>query len=1480
MPQQIDNISELVSIDYQPRQNRNMLQFSVLQIRVQVTRRDPDLVGPLRVMIRTNLNQAGNIRRQIIDAVEKGQHYSTDYYDISATYDAETQQYMADILLYDVGYFEFKVRAESTLRDRPWVRWADGPNVGISVTPLEYARNNSIYCAFIRQFVENKNLPSLKDTQLEETIKGLEDRGAFVLPPGGNFANFLEALPFIIRDLGMKIIHFLPINPVPTSYGRMGMYGSPYATTDYFGIDHTYASFSKSKTIEDQFIDVTSTIHGYGGKVFLDMVINHTGWASSIAFTHKHWIEADEDRRLVSPGAWGVVWEDLIELNYEHQDLWQYMAQVFLVWCERGVDGFRLDAGYMVPLKVWRYIISKVRQEYPNTVFLLEGLGGPWETTERLLTDGQMNWAYSELFQNYSRKQILDYLAYAQKVSSQKGVLVHYAETHDNDRLAKKGAAYARMRLYVCGFTSFSGAWGFANGVEWLATEKINVHRNSGLNWGAADNLVEDVAQINRVLAQNPAFWRNDNIEIVDVHNEDILAFIRRDAATENFVICAINLNVNKSAKLQWNILPPSRAMAEANEAAAAMLNLLTDDVEDWPIDSILEAELPPGRCVIYSLLPYGNYERPKVPALLSLNPDRIALIYKILLSRFQPQEIGRIDQDQLLNQITDFRRFIVLVNTSSILQILRGDISQMLAEIDDDMVEQYSDVWTFRSSSKQFIISGDKWLMVHTFVPCTAYLQIQNNETLTMESIACGDEPGHMVFFPPLSENESAMLTFNWKIQRDQMIQRQWESKSYPILSVPSGHKAVRPHKVYPLRVDKEQLKDNYGTVLLTNGHGLHCQCPALPGVQNSKYESMFCLAPAGTNPTVRCSLVKTIRETVQVGRKFYDLDESFFTGFTRYPQPSWRFTYNDGQYSVVLERTIVMPHGENTLYVSYRLIDANTPVRLYVTPCVECRNPHEQLKASNNPQLRAQYEQACQPTRDPEGVSFKPASNITLSIFSSTAEFVSQPAWTYNLQFPQDAHRGLDPAGDIFSPGTFDFHLQRGDHQSLVITSEAILPTHADVKKAASQQSHYLRQLRRYLPYPQAKKDNLVTMLISALDQFVVRTPTGYQFIAGYPWLPVGSRDALLSVGGLLSAGRADVARDVITSCAQTEREGLLAEWITGAPPGRVLVEPSLRLFIAVGSYAHFTNTHDFWDVLVGDRRTLREILVGIYESFTQESSSSSVPSIDPASGMLYCPGNSSWMRTTDPVATPRGGYPIEIQALWYRALKTISEIYPPAAEEAWEFTRKIESNFIKYFWNEKLGYAADVLLRDKKGPAEQAVPDMALRFNQLAAIQAGLLDKDQTKRVIDIIGRRLLIPAAVRSLAEEPLTKPLQILDAQGKPMIDPLMPYQGRYEGNETQRRLASYNGTAWLWAYPSYVEAYAAASDFSEYGVRQALAFLNPMWQHFEQDGLGTFSEMQDANYPHTARGCFAYAITTAEALRVYMRLRYGSGLIS
>src|SRR6185369_7912127 len=238
------------------------------------------------------------------------------------------------------------------------------------------------------------------------------------------------------------------------TFARFGRFGSPYAVEDLLGIDPALVELDRRTTGIDQFRELTYATHAKGARVFIDLVINHTGWGSTLQENHPEWFLRDSRGAFVSPGAWGTTWEDLVELAHQHIELWDYLADVFLTWCRRGVDGFRCDAGYKVPLPAWQYITARVRQEFPTAIFLLEGLGGAWETTASLLTNGGMQWAYSELFQNYSGAEVGNYLDHSLQQSERVGLLLHYSETHDNPRLAEKGRAWSLLRNELCALTS------------------------------------------------------------------------------------------------------------------------------------------------------------------------------------------------------------------------------------------------------------------------------------------------------------------------------------------------------------------------------------------------------------------------------------------------------------------------------------------------------------------------------------------------------------------------------------------------------------------------------------------------------------------------------------------------------------------------------------------------------------------------------------------------------------------------------------------------------------------------------------------------------------------------------------------------------------------------------------------------------------------------------------------------------------------
>ncbi|MCL2105114.1 MAG: alpha-amylase family glycosyl hydrolase, partial [Kiritimatiellaeota bacterium] len=455
-------------------------------------------------------------------------------------------------------------------------QWPPGGDLLIKVEPAHTARANTVYCAFVRQHgsseesskvlkFESSKVPSetaaqsaaeeqsnfrtleLQNSRTSSNFRTLELQnfrtsqldscGYTVIPPSGTFRNLIRRLDHILLTMRFRVVQLLPVFPVPTTFARMGRFGSAFAATDFLSVDPALAEFDTCATPMDQFRELVDAVHARGGDLYLDLPANHTGWAATLQTHHPEWYKRKGSSKVlncesskvpsddgaeaphaqhnfrtlelqnfrtssnfrtatqtppggefVSPGAWGVTWADLVELDYAAPGLREYMAEVFLFWCRQGVDGFRCDAGYMIPAEAWTYIVARVREEYPDTVFLLEGLGGSVDVTRDLLARAGLNWAYSELFQTEGRAALEAYLPHAAALAERCGPLIHFAETHDNNRLAARGAVYARMRTAMSALLSHQGAFGIANGVEWLATEKIDVHGAPPLNWGAPDN--------------------------------------------------------------------------------------------------------------------------------------------------------------------------------------------------------------------------------------------------------------------------------------------------------------------------------------------------------------------------------------------------------------------------------------------------------------------------------------------------------------------------------------------------------------------------------------------------------------------------------------------------------------------------------------------------------------------------------------------------------------------------------------------------------------------------------------------------------------------------------------------------------------------------------------------------------------------------------------------------------------------------------
>jgi predicted glycogen debranching enzyme len=580
------------------------------------------------------------------------------------------------------------------------------------------------------------------------------------------------------------------------------------------------------------------------------------------------------------------------------------------------------------------------------------------------------------------------------------------------------------------------------------------------------------------------------------------------------------------------------------------------------------------------------------------------------------------------------------------------------------------------------------------------------------------------------------------------------------------------------------------------------------------------------------------------------------------------WRFRLPTGQgQHVALCLAVEMPQGKNAVRMVFfrepagdhpdRLADEKS-VRLIVRPDIEDRSFHEVTKAYRGPET--DFPSAVRPRKD--GFDFQPAPDRVLTVRASKAVFVSEPEWHYMVHRPMDGERGLDPDSDLFSPGYLEARLAGGEH--LAITAVAgsrpgAEPFDADAMLKAISEAFFSKA-----PFdPPA-------LFERALSPYVVRRRSLSTVIAGYPWFLDWGRDTLIFVRGLIAAGQQDTAGQILKQFAAFEEKGTLPNMIRGNDAGnRDTSDAPLWFFTACADWRASTRSDALLDTRVGSR-SLRNILRDMARAMIAGTPNGI--RVDPDSGLLFSPAHFTWMDTNHPAGTPREGYPVEIQALWWAALRFLSRIdEEPDRQQPWrDLAGRVRDSIADlYSAATDVGFS-DCLHGPPGTPARRAAADDALRPNQLFAVTLGAVTEPALQKRILTACTGLLVPGAIRSLADRPVRHRLEIR-RDGRLLIDPNHPYQGRYSGDEdTQRKPAYHNGTAWTWVFPAFCEAWARV--FPGSGARTALAYLGSGIRLLGSGCIGHLPEILDGDAPHMPKGCDAQAWASSEYYRVWKKL--------
>ncbi len=553
--------------------------------------------------------------------------------------------------------------------------------------------------------------------------------------------------------------------------------------------------------------------------------------------------------------------------------------------------------------------------------------------------------------------------------------------------------------------------------------------------------------------------------------------------------------------------------------------------------------------------------------------------------------------------------------------------------------------------------------------------------------------------------------------------------------------------------------------------------------------------------------------------GDHFSPKGHKYLTDFTADPVPSMKFEV--GNVSVSQER--VLSSNDDQLLIKFTLLASPRPVKFQFRPILAYRKIHELTlanmyvdrtikKISNGISLRLY-----------EGL---PQLNLQ---FSKSTDFVSVPDWLYGVEYPEEQKRGYDYKEDLYMPGFFELSLKAGESIVFSASTDEVNPV--GLKKK------FTEETKIRIP-----RDNFRNCLINAANQFIVRRNNQTDIIAGYHWFGTWGRDTFISLPGLtLSLGDRKTCSDVLDTQVARMKNGLFPNMGSPGNPAFNSVDAPLWFIWSV-QQLHLSGGKEVWKKYgQAVKDVLRAYLKGTSYNIGADDS-----------GLVYAGSEGkalTWMDavTINGPVTPRSGYNVEINALWYNAILFALEMDKTSARSSFisEFSdlpEKIRDSFIRLFWNDEEGYLADYVEKD-------GTPNMFVRPNMViaASLPYRMISPEMSKRILDRVERELLTSRGLRTLSPKN-------------------QYYKGFYGGSQFDRDSAYHQGTVWPWLIGPFCEASLRLYGSSALNkVSRIIAgFEEVMMEH----GISTISEVYSGDPPHNYGGTISQAWSVAEVLRV------------
>ena len=634
----------------------------------------------------------------------------------------------------------------------------------------------------------------------------------------------------------------------------------------------------------------------------------------------------------------------------------------------------------------------------------------------------------------------------------------------------------------------------------------------------------------------------------------------------------------------------------------------------------------------------------------------------------------------------------------------------------------------------------------------------------------------------------------------------------------------------------------------LETNGIGGFAS-GTIAGINTRRYHGL--LIAATTPPTGRLLLLSKLEETVVIDGKRFELSANkypntiypegfnFLKNFRLAPFPAWTFELED----LEIEKTIIMPHGENTVIASYAIkskVQSPKPeVVLEIRPLLGFRDFHSLRHEETNFDADFKVSENL--------VSMQPYKTFPALHFGfSNGEVEKTGYWYRNFEYDIERERGFDFREDLFQPFALKFEFSNLKSEIVSLTAST------EVRKIETVEALRKNEIsRRAAVVEQAGfKDEFLQQLVAASDQFIVSRGAEKSIIAGYHWFSDWGRDTMIALHGLtLTTNRAEICRSVLLEFSRHISQGMLPNRFpdVGEEPEYNTVDATLWYFEAVRAYLEKTGDYDFVE------KDLYEKLVEIIIWHLRGTRFDIHVDTD---GLLWAGDENTqltWMdaKYGETAFTPRYGKAVEIQSLWYNALRVMEDLAEKFGDKSGcaqyaAMADLCEFSFSQSFWNKEENCLFDCINGER---------DASVRPNQIFAVSLknSLLPLDKAQKVVRKVEEELLTPVGLRSLSPK-----------------DP--KYRSRYEGNGFERDSAYHQGTVWAWLAGAFFTAYAKVFADEPDTNEKLKSWLKPFEEHLQEAGVGQITEIFDAEPPHTPRGCVAQAWSVAEILRAAKEL--------